>query len=87
MTTTKEKNQEHLYCDVPPTKLRGKDEKFKPAKTSKFWLFIASLAFFNMLQNRFVAFRYKGVENYKERDEKVPTILFSTSRSICLFLE
>ena len=28
-----------------------------------------------MLQNRFYAFRYNGVENYKERDEKYPTIL------------
>ena len=77
MATAQKDSKEHLYCDVPPTRLRGKDEKFKPAKTSKFWLFIASLAFFNMLQNRFVAFRYKGVENYKERDDKAPTILFS----------
>ena len=77
MTAVKEKHKEHLYCDVPPTKLRGKDEKFEPAKTSKFWLFIASLAFFNMLQNRFVAFRYKGVESYKERDIKAPTIIYA----------
>ena len=66
-----------LYSDVPPTKLRGKEEKFKPAKTNRFWLTVASLFFFNMLQNRFFAFRYNGVENYKERDENVPTILFS----------
>ena len=73
----KTEGKEHLYCDVPPTKLRGKDEVFKPAKTSKFWLFVASLAFFNMLQNRFVAFRYKGVESYKERDDKSPTIIYA----------
>ena len=77
MTEVKEKHKEHLYCDVPPTKLRGQDEKFEPANTSKFWLFIASLAFFNMLQNRFVAFRYKGVESYKERDDKAPTIIYA----------
>lgn len=68
---------EKLYSNVPPTKLRGKEEKFKPAKTNRFWLTIASLFFFNMLQNRFYAFRYNGVENYKERDPNVPTILFS----------
>ncbi len=66
-----------LYSDVPPTKLRNKEEKFKPAKTSKFWLTIASLFFFNMLQNRFYAFRYSGVENYKNRDKEYPTILYS----------
>lgn len=68
---------EKLYIDVPPTKARGKEEKFKPAKTSRFWLTIASLFFFNMLQNRFYAMRYNGVENYNNRDKSVPTILFS----------
>lgn len=69
--------EEQLYCDVPPTKLRNKEEKFKPAKTSKFWLWVASMFFFNMLQNRFYAFRYKGAENYFDGDTKVPTILFA----------
>lgn len=73
MVTMKEK----LYPEVPPTKLRNKEEKFKPAKTSKFWLTIASLFFFNMLQNRFYAFRYNGVENYEERDKEYPTILYA----------
>ena len=71
------KGEKKLYSDVPPTKLRNKEEKFKPAKTNRFWLTIASLFFFNMLQNRFYAMRYYGVENYKERDKKVPTILFA----------
>ena len=69
--------KEQLYSDIPPTKLRGKDEKFKPAKTNKFWLTIASLFFFNMLQNRFYAFRYTNAENYYERDEKYPTIMYA----------
>jgi len=69
--------EEKLYSDIPPTKLRNKEEKFKPAGTSKFWLTIASLFFFNMLQNRFFAFRYKGEENFIERDEKYPTIMFA----------
>lgn len=66
-----------LYSDVPPTKLRNRDEKFTPAKTSKFWLMVASLFFFNMLQNRFYALRHIGSENYFERDEKYPTIIFA----------
>lgn len=69
--------EEKLYSDIPPTKLRGKEEKFKPAKTNKFWLWVASMFFFNMLQNRFYAFRYKGVENYHSRDKNVPTITFA----------
>ena len=40
-----------------------------------FWLMVASLFFFNMLQNRFYAFRYKGDEDAIE--EGVPTILFA----------
>ena len=69
--------EEKLYSDIPPTKLRNKREKFKPAKTNKFWLMMASLFFFNMLQNRFYAFRYTGVENYTKRDSSAPTILFA----------
>ena len=68
---------EQLYSDIPPTKLRNKEEKFKPAQTSKFWLWVASMFFFNMLQNRFFAFRYRGDENYYEGDRNVPTILFA----------
>ena len=69
--------EEQLYSDIPPTKLRNKEEKFKPAKTSKFWLWVASMFFFNMLQNRFFAFRYRGEENYFEAENDVPTILFA----------
>lgn len=69
--------KEQLYSDIPPTKLRNKEEKFKPAKTSKFWLWVASMFFFNMLQNRFFAFRYRGAENYFDSDKNVPTILFA----------
>jgi len=69
--------EEKLYSDIPPTKLRNKEEKFTPAKTSKFWLMMASLFFFNMLQNRFYAFRYKGAENYYSGDDNYPTILYA----------
>ena len=72
--------EEKLYSDIPPTKLRNKEEKFKPAKTNRFWLTIASLFFFNMLQNRFYAFRYTGLENYTEREKGTPTILFAVKK-------
>lgn len=68
---------EKLYEKIPPTKLRNKDEKFAPAKTSKFWLWVANKFFYGMLENRFFALRYKGAEKVFHRDTSVPTILFA----------
>lgn len=68
---------ENLYSDVPPTKLRNIDEKFRPAKTSPFWLWVANKFFYGMLENRFFALRYKGEENFAKRDNDYPTILFA----------
>src|SRR5574344_835462 len=68
---------QHLYSDIPPTKLRNIDEKFRPAKASPFWLWVANQFFYGMLENRFFAFRYKGEENFYNRDDSVPTIAFA----------
>ena len=68
---------EKLYQKVPPTKLRNQDEKFAPAKTSKFWLWVANKFFYGMLENRFFALRYKGAEKIFHRDTSIPTILFA----------
>src|SRR5574344_2133503 len=70
-------NVQQLYPDVPPTKLRNWDEKFRPAKTSPFWLWVANQFFYNMLENRFFALRYKGEENFLRRDNQYPTIAFA----------
>ncbi|MBP7211224.1 lysophospholipid acyltransferase family protein [bacterium] len=70
-------NVQELYPDVPPTKLRNQDEKFRPAKTSPFWLWVANMFFYNMLENRFFALRYKGEENFHKRDNQYPTIAFA----------
>ncbi len=69
-------NLEEMYSDVPPTKLRDKVEHFRPARTSKFWLWVADRFFYNMLENRFYAMRYKGVENVQSVGS-VPTIFFA----------
>lgn len=66
-----------LYNDITPTKQRGKEEKFRPARTSKFWLWVADRFFYGMLEDRFCAFRYKGYENFLKRDEEYPTIFFT----------
>ena len=70
-------NLEDLYSEVPPTKLRNIDEKFRPAKTSPFWLWVADRFFYGMLENRFYAFRFKGAEKYYEKEPEVPIIFFA----------
>ena len=66
-----------LYNDITPTKQRGRDEKFRPARTSKFWLWVADRFFYGMLERRFCAFRYKGYENFLNREQEYPTIFFA----------
>jgi len=70
-------NLEELYSEVPPTKLRNIDEKFSPAGTTPFWLWVADRFFYGMLEDRFYAFRYKGAENYFQKDPNVPVIMFA----------
>lgn len=70
-------NLEDLYSEVPPTKLRNIDEKFCPARTSPFWLWVADRFFYGMLEDRFYAFRYKGVENYYKKSPETPIIMFA----------
>lgn len=67
---------EDLYSEIPPTKLRHKEEKFRKAKVTPFWLWVAKTFFYNMLENRFYAMRYKGEDNLKHLGE-IPTILFA----------
>lgn len=68
---------EDLYSEVPPTKLRNIDEKFCPARTSPFWLWVADRFFYGMLEDRFHAFYYKGAENFYKKDPNTPIILFA----------
>lgn len=67
----------NLYSEVPPTKLRHIDEKFCPAKTSPFWLWVADRFFYGMIEDRFHAFRYKGGENFYKKDANTPVIMFA----------
>jgi len=68
---------EQLYSDIPPTKLRNKEEKFRPAKTTPFWLWVGNKFFYGMLENRFFALRYKGEENFFMCEDGIPTIAFA----------
>lgn len=69
---------EPLYSDVPPTVLRNRNEKFRKAKWHPFWVAVADLFFFKMLENRFFALRYKNFERYKElRNFDYPCIFYA----------
>ena len=72
-------NLSELYSEVPPTKLRGIDEKFCPAATSPQWLWktIGDKVFFNMLKKSFYAFRFNGAENFHTKAPDVPTIMYA----------
>ena len=70
-------NLEDLYSEVPPTKLRNIDEKFCPARTSPFWLWVADRFFYGMLEDRFHAFYYKGAENFYKKEADCPVIMFA----------
>lgn len=67
----------HLYSEVPPTKQRNREEKFRVAKNIPFWHFIANVVFSLMIKNRFTAAMIKGKENLKNCDKRFATIYYA----------
>ncbi len=68
---------ETLYTNVPPTKLRNRDEKFRPARNIPFWQKIADLFFYNMLQNKFHSMLVKNEQRFENRNKDVATIFYA----------
>ena len=54
--------EEKLYSDIPPTKQRGRKEKFRKPQNYKIWTWVADRVFFRMLSHRFYALRIKNLE-------------------------
>lgn len=71
------KENQKLYSDVPPTKLRNKDEKFRAAKPNKFWRWVADQFFYNMLEKRFYSLKIKNSENYEKRNPEFANIIYA----------
>ncbi|MBQ8475588.1 lysophospholipid acyltransferase family protein [bacterium] len=71
---------QHLYCDTPPTILRNRVEKFRTAKDTPFWMWLADIVFPRMVANRFHSLMYKGYENLEARD-KNHAMLFYTNHN------
>ena len=66
-----------LYSNVPPTKLRNKDEKFRAAKPNAFWRWVADRFFYNMLEHRFFSLKIKNEENYDKRNPDFANIIYA----------
>ena len=77
MSKILQKENQKLYSDVPPTKLRNREEKFRKAKPSVFWRWVADRFFFNMLQHRFFSLKIKNKENYDKRNPEFANILYA----------
>lgn len=70
--------KEQLYIDVPPTRLRNRNEKFRKAKWIPFWVSFADYVFAKMLEHRFYALRYKNINNYKNNcNPEFPCIFYA----------
>jgi len=65
-----------LYPDVPPTKLRNKDEEFLTGANRPFWVWLADRFLFTMPERRFYAMRVKGIENFEKRNKKYGNISY-----------
>lgn len=68
---------ESLYNSIPPTKLRNRKEKFRPATTTPFWEHVADLFFFNMIEHRFHAMIIKNEQYFDERNKDYASIFFA----------
>ena len=71
------KENQILYSNVPPTKLRNKDEKFRAAKPNAFWRWVADRFFYNMLEHRFFSLKIKNEENYDKRNPDFANIIYA----------
>ncbi len=66
-----------MYPEIPPTKQRNREEKFRAAKNIPFWHFVANTVFPLMIKNRFYAAMIKGKENLEKCDKRFATIFYA----------
>lgn len=68
---------ETLYCPIPPTRLRNREEKFRKAYNQAFWVWVADNVFFRMLENRFFSLMIKNKEAVQRRDKRFSTVFYA----------
>lgn len=70
---------EKLYSNIPPTRLRNRQEKWRKPQNRPFWTWLADRILFRMLSHRFYALRIKNLEAFNERRNKnYPSIIYAT---------
>lgn len=67
----------NMYSEIPPTKIRNREEKFREAKNVPFWHFVGDVVFLSMIKNRFYSLMYKGLENVENRDKNLATVFYA----------
>ena len=77
MASLLQKEEQKLYSDVPPTKTRNRNEKFRKAVDSKFWTWVAKQFFYKMLENRFHSLKIKNEQNIHKRNPNYANILYA----------
>jgi len=70
-------DEEDMYSDVPPTKLRNREEKFRKVHMVPFWCWFADVCFFHMIEKRFYGIRVKNKENYEKRNPNYANIAYA----------
>jgi len=73
----KGKKEETSYQKVPPTKQRGKKEKFRKSENNPFWTAVADMFFFSMIEERFYSMKLKDGDNFKLCNPKYPCIFYA----------
>ncbi len=66
-----------LYPEIPPTRLRNRDEEFLTGANHPFWVWMADQFFYRMIENRFFSLRMKGEENFEKRNKNYANIIYA----------
>ncbi|GBF23548.1 phospholipid/glycerol acyltransferase [Candidatus Gastranaerophilus sp. (ex Termes propinquus)] len=79
MDTTANITPQDLYTEVPPTKIRNREEKFRTAKDHPFWVAFGNWLFSKMARARFHSIMVKGDSEYLQmRDTTKATVFYAT---------
>jgi len=78
---TEGQTPQQLYTDIPPTKIRNREEKFRTAKNVPFWQWVGDNVFPRMLRARFHSLMVKGDKEYLENRDKTKATIFYVSHN------
>lgn len=71
------KDTNALYSDVPPSKLREKEDPFISSDESEFWKMLFDGAFTRLFDRVFCSLQVKNAQKFEERNKLYPTIFYA----------